>query len=388
MSNTPLAGKKYFEFSDEQRLNWLRLYRSQNVGPMIFRDLISHFGTAEAALEALPDLARRGGAASKIRICPRESAEKELTAATRFGARFIALGEPGFPENLRQSEQSPPILCIKGDSKPFTKPMISIVGSRNASISGLRLTERIASQLAEREYTVVSGLARGIDTAAHKASLSRGTIAVFGGGLDCVFPEENQGLVSDILDNAGTIVAEMPMGWQPRAKDFPRRNRIVAGLSKAVLVVEAAKRSGSLITARLANEMGRIVLAVPGSPLDPRSDGANSLIRDGATLTRSADDVVEALTPIDGQQSGFVFDVREEEKEKDYSRSTMKREKRVDASDIREQLVSLLGPTPTDIDDLIHYCGAEPGTVQLILLELALAGRIQRHSGNRVSLLV
>ena len=386
MTNQDLnPGKRYFPLSDEQRLNWLRLIRSQNVGPATFRDLISHYGTASAAIEALPELARRGGVAARIRICSVEDAERELQECHRAGGRLIALGEAEYPRLLRLTDSAPPLLCVKGNTSLFEEKAMAIVGSRNASISGLRITERFSTQLGDSGYAIVSGLARGIDTAAHKAALKTGTIAIFAGGIDQVFPEENLGLAEQIIESGGAIASEMPIGWQPRAKDFPRRNRIVTGICSAVLVVEAAKRSGSLITARLANEMGRLVLAVPGSPLDPRSEGTNDLIKQGATLITSIEDILEALTPIDPDSSEFLYDIRESEGDDlAYQPPALQ-----DAnSDVRKRITDSLGPTPCEVDDIIRFSGATAGQVQLVLLELTIAGKIERHPGNRVSLIL
>ncbi len=375
-------GKRYFSLSEEQRLNWLRLIRSQNVGPATFRDLISHYGTASTAIEALPELARRGGAAARIKICSVEDAEYEMERCRSSGAQYIALGEPEYSPLLRHAESAPPLLCVKGNSEILQSKSVGIVGSRNASISGMKLAQRLSSQLGDAGYCVVSGLARGIDAAAHKAALSKGTIAVFAGGVDHVFPEENRELASDILDNGGAIVSEMPMGWKPRAKDFPRRNRIVTGLSMAVLVVEAARRSGSLITARLANEMGRIVLAIPGSPLDPRSEGTNELIKQGASLVTSIEDILEALSPLDPDAEQDLFDM----KEPDDRSFEMQHPRLQDADEeLRQRIRDSIGPSPCEIDDIIRFTGATAGQVQLVLLELSLAGKLERHSGNRVS---
>ena len=354
------------------------------MGPATFRDLISHYGTAAAALEALPELAERGGAAARIKICPIEDAERELVKCESVGARFIAIGEPDYPPILRNSDQSPPIIATIGNSETLMQKCVAIVGSRNASIAGMKLTQRFASQLGEHGYTIASGLARGIDTAAHRASLTTGTIAVFAGGVDHIFPDENIELAKAIVDNGGVLMSEMPMGWQPRAKDFPRRNRIVTGLAQGVVVVEAAKRSGSLISARLANEMGRIVLAVPGSPLDPRSEGTNGLIKQGATLVTSTDDIIEALAPLHDNASEFVYDIYENEDELPFETKRTKIENTDDT--IRNAILSSLGPSPTEIDDIIRFTGASAGQVQLTLMELDLAGRLERHTGNRVSL--
>lgn len=371
--------------SDEQRLNWLRLIRSDNVGPATFRDLINHFRSASAALDALPDLISKGGSAGKIRIATLEQAEQEMEAARRNNARFIGMGEPDYPPALRNVDYPPPLLCVKGNSAVLKQKSIAIVGSRNASINGMRLAARFAAELGKADYAIISGLARGIDASAHKQSLSTGTIAVFAGGVDHIFPEENKDLAMDILEHDGAIISEMPMGWKPRAKDFPRRNRLVAGIASALLVVEAAKRSGSLISARLANEAGRTVYALPGSPLDPRCEGTNWLIKQGATLVTEPDDIIQdqaqGLLP---EQKGFWG---EHEDDGSYDDDVVAASLPIDLEDSqRKRIIQALGPSPVEIDDIIRFSGASPGQVQLVLIELSLAGRLERHGGNRVSL--
>lgn len=372
--------------SDEQKLNWLRLIRSDNVGPATFRDLINHFRSASAALEALPDLISKGGVAGKIRIASREQAEQEMDAARRNDAKFIGMGEPDYPPALRNVDYPPPLLCVKGNCDLLNNNAIAIVGSRNASINGMRLAARFASELGQADYAIISGLARGIDASAHKHSLSSGTIAVFAGGVDHIFPDENIELALDILEHGGAIISEMPMGWKPRSKDFPRRNRLVAGIASALLVVEAAKRSGSLISARLANEAGRTVYALPGSPLDPRCEGTNWLIKQGATLVTEPDDIIQdqaqSRSP---DQKGFwgEHDEIESYEEDSKSASTL-----VDLEDNqRRKIINALGPSPVEIDDIIRFSKASPGQVQLVLIELSLADRLERHGGNRVSLI-
>lgn len=374
--------KTYFQLSESQRLEWLMLIRSENVGPATFRDLLNHFGSASAALQALPELAKRGGVASRIKITSRSDAERELEAAAIAGARFTGLGEEDYPAVLRTLDQAPPLVCVKGDTAIAAQSPIAIVGSRNASISGMKLASRFASALGQAGCTIVSGLARGIDATAHAASLNTGTVAVFAGGLDCPFPPENKQLAKDITAEGGLLVSEMPMGWKPRGRDFPRRNRIIAGMSLGVLVIEAAKRSGSLITARLANEMGRQVFAVPGSPLDPRADGTNHLIKQGAALVTGHEDILEAITPSDGQIT-LMFENRNGPAPiaGDPAGSPYSGEE-----PDRARIVESLGPAPVEIDDLIRFSGASPSQVQLVLLELDLAGRLERHAGNRVSL--
>lgn len=386
MANPSIEQKRYFHLSDEQRLSWLRLIRSQNVGPATFRDLISHYGTASAALEALPELAKRGGAASRIKICPIEDAEQELARCERVGARFIAIGEPDYPPVLRNADQSPPLISVIGSSEILLQKAVAIVGSRNASITGMKLTQRFAYELGEQGYIIASGLARGIDTAAHRASLESGTIAVFAGGVDYVFPDENIELAKAIVDNGGALISEMPIGLQPRAKDFPKRNRIVTGVAQGVVVIEAAKRSGSLISARLANEMGRVVLAVPGSPLDPRSEGTNNLIKQGATLVTSTDDILDAIKPLDSDAGEFVYDISEEDEINAFD--TTSNEDRTADEECRSAILSSLSPSPVEIDDVIRFSKATPAQVQLVLVELDLAGRLERHTGNRISLIM
>lgn len=370
------------KLNDQERLNWLRLIRSENVGPATFRDLLSHYSTPYDALEALLELARRGGAAARIKICSIEDAEREYQACLQFNAQFIGMDEPDYPRHLRALEHCPPILCVKGSIKTLNKNSIGIVGSRNASILGSKLAGKFASELGSEGYVIVSGLARGIDASAHKAALETGTIAVFAGGVDKLYPSENIDLAQKILAYNGTVVSEMPMGWQPRAKDFPRRNRIIMGLSMGVLVVEAAKRSGSLITARLANEAGRLVFAIPGSPLDPRSDGTNHLIKQGAILVTDVSDMLENIHPM--SEPNLPFDSLNED---ELPTGIPSKPTRDVNTDMRQKIVSSLGVSPVDVDDIIRFTDASAGEVQLVLLELSLAGRLERHSGNRVSLI-
>ena len=364
--------------TDEMRLAWLRLYRSENVGPITFRQLINRFGGAEAALTALPELAARGG--RRIRIAERAAIEDEMARAARLGARFICLGEPDFPALLRMSDQCPPILAVMGDGAVLSSPTVGIVGARNASLSGIKLTKTFAAELGKAGYAVVSGLARGIDAAAHEAALSTGTIGVFAGGLDRPYPPENKPLMRRIVDDGGCLVSEMPFGWEPRAVDFPRRNKVVAGLSLGLLVVEAAMRSGSLISARLAGEMGRLVFAVPGSPLDPRAGGTNRLLKDGAIIATEPADVIDGLRPLDTRMTPSSGDDLDEPIDDNPSDEPALGE--------REKILEALGPTPVSIDDIVDHTGASPGAVQLVLLELDLAGRLERHSDGTVSILL
>jgi DNA processing protein len=361
--------------TEVQRLDWLRLIRSEHVGPRTFRSLLNHFGGARAALQALPEMARRGGAVKPARICSLEEAERELAAARQFGVTWVALGEPDYPVRLRMIDDAPPLIAVRGKVAALAQPMVAVVGSRNASAAGAKFAERIARELAEAGLVIVSGLARGIDAAAHRASLANGTIAVLAGGHDHIYPPEHLDLVGSILAE-GAALSEMPMGWEPRGRDFPRRNRLISGLSVGVVIVEAARRSGSLITARMALEQGREVFAVPGSPLDPRAEGTNGLLKQGATLVTEVDDVLTVLHPILGQ----TIDLLAQEPE------TAPPPLTEPASSERERIVALLGPTPVSIDDLVRLSGSPPAVVRTVLLELEIAGRLERHGGSLVSL--
>ena len=362
--------------SDRQRLNWLRLIRTQNVGPASFRDLINRFGSAEVALEILPELMISGGASRIARIPSVAEAEAELEAARRAGARFVGIGEPDYPPLLRSMDNPPPLLAVKGNAAVFRLPGVAIVGARNASLAGIKMARMLAAALGGDGYGIVSGLARGIDTAAHQGSLQTGTVAVLAGGLDLPYPPENAGLCAEIAER-GAIISEMPFGWQPRAQDFPRRNRLVAGAVLGLVVVEAAQRSGSLISARLAGEMGRLVFAVPGSPLDPRAAGTNGLLKDGATLVTEASDVSRAIAPLTGMRAP---DVPPFDDPPDFSATPPPGE-----SD-RAKVIEALGPTPVSVDEIIRHTGLHPAQVFMVLLELDLAGRLERHAGGNVSL--
>ena len=359
--------------TDAQRIDWLRLIRSDNVGPRTFRSLINHFGSAHSALERLPDLARRGGAARAGRICSEQDARAELAASKRHGVSLVAPGEAGYPPRLAMLDDAPPLLGVRGSQDVLMRPMIAIVGSRNASGAGLKFAQTLAHDLGDAGFVIVSGLARGIDQAAHRASIPGGTVAVLAGGHDRIYPPEHEDLLAAILDTGGAI-SEMPLGHVPRARDFPRRNRLISGAALGVVVVEAAHRSGSLITARIAAEQGREVFAVPGSPLDPRAAGTNDLIKQGATLTTEASDVINAVEPIMGRP----IELREPDDDPLASEP--------DASD-RARIIDLLGPTPILLDDLIRMAGASPAIVRTVLLELELAGRLERHGGGLVSLI-
>lgn len=367
---------KAIRLTAEQRIDWLRLIRSQNVGPRTFRALLNHFGGAGAALDALPGLARRGGGGASPQIYSRAEAERELEAARKLGAIFVGIGEADYPSRLQMIDDAPPLIAIRGNRDALAMPLVAVVGSRNASAAGIKMTQRLTHGLSEAGFGIVSGLARGIDAAAHRASLATGTIAVLAGGQDRLYPAEHEELLEDILPS-GIALSEMPFGWEPRARDFPRRNRLISGLSLGVVIVEAAKRSGSLITARLALEQGREVFAVPGSPLDPRAEGTNGLIKQGATPVTETADIVSVLQPI----MGIELPAREPEPIDDGARQDVE-----PASDERTRIVALLSPTPVLIDDLIRLSRSSPRVVRMVLLELEIAGRLERHGGGLVSL--
>jgi DNA processing protein len=370
-------GRDAVHLTDEQRIDWLRLIRSQNVGPRTFRALINHFGGARAALEALPALARRGGSGGAPQIYSREQAVREIEAARKLGASLIAIGEADYPRRLQAIDDAPPLLALRGNRAALAMPAVAIVGSRNASAAGLKITQQLARELGGAGFATVSGLARGIDAAAHRASLASGTLAVLAGGLDRIYPPEHAELVEGIVPT-GLVVSEMPFGWEPRARDFPRRNRLISGISLGVVIVEAAKRSGSLITARLALEQGREVFAVPGSPLDPRAEGTNGLLKQGATPVTEAADIVAVLRPIIGTE----LPVREPEA--DGGEPTEHVEP---ASDERTRIVGLLSPVPISMDDLVRLSKTSPRVVRIVLLELEIAGRLERHGGGLISLI-
>ena len=365
------------ELTHDERIDWLRLIRSDNIGPRTFKSLLQNFGSARAALDALPALARRGGATRPIRICPRTDAEREFETAQRLGAKFVGTCEAAYPRRLAAIDDAPPLIAVRGNLAALARPMIAIVGSRNASAAGLKFAERLAREVGEAGFVIASGLARGIDAAAHRASLVAGSIAVLAGGHDRIYPEPHTDLLEAVL-HEGAAITEMPFGWEPRAQDFPRRNRIISGLSLGVVIVEAAKRSGSLITARFALEQGREVFAVPGSPIDPRAEGTNGLLKQGAALVTEAADVISVLEPILGQDQSLS--AREPDRDEEPIPGDEP------DHDARARIVALLGPAPVGIDDLVRLSNSTPAMVRTVLLELELAGRIERHAGGMFGL--
>jgi DNA processing protein len=354
-------------------INRIRLVRSPGIGPVTFRQLIARFGNAAAALDAVPDLARRGGGQAP-RLFSSADAEKEIARVEKLGARYLVLGQGLYPRLLSEIDDAPPLLIAKGDIRLLDRTAIAIVGARNASAAACRFARGLAHDLGREDAVVVSGLARGIDSAAHDGALEAGTVGVVAGGIDVFYPPENEARQTAMFER-GLVVAEMPPGTEPRARHFPYRNRIISGMSLGTVVVEAAPRSGSLITARLAAEMGREVMAVPGSPLDPRAQGCNQLIRDGATLVQNAADVMEAIGPVGSRvasaRSSFDPPPMEHLNGDEGALGTIE---------------ELLGPSPVPVDEIIRLSGASSGAVQMALLELDLAGRLERHAGGRVSL--
>lgn len=368
--------------ADRERLAWLRLIRSENVGPVTFADLLRRFGTASAALDALPRLARRGGRTRDLRVCPSADAERELHETERAGARLLCLTDADYPQALRAIDAPPPVLCIRGRVEVLARPAIAMVGARNASANGRRFARDMARALGVHGFTVVSGLARGIDAAAHEGALESGTAAVLAGGIDHVYPTENEALFARIGEQ-GCLVSEMPTGFVPQARHFPRRNRLVSGLAHGVLVVEAAKRSGSLITARCALEQGREVFAVPGSPLDPRARGSNGLIRQGAVLVEEPADIVDVLAsslhrPFEEQAPAAVPEpIGADDPDTEAAEAH--------ADTARTTLFDLLGLAPVAQDELIRQSGLPAATVASIMLEWELAGRVSRQPGQLVA---
>jgi DNA processing protein len=375
---------------DEERLDWLQLIRSDNVGPVTFHALIAKFGTASHALAALPDLVRGNSGKRAVRLAKREVAEREMAAAGKYGARLIAACEPDYPEALAALPDAPPIIAVHGRAELLAGPCVGIVGARNGSTNGRRFASQLAGDLGAAGLTIVSGLARGIDTAAHEGSLASGTVAVIAGGVDVVYPPENGPLMARIAGEGGAVVAEQPFGLKPQARHFPYRNRVISGLSRALVVVEATLKSGSLITARLAAEQGRDVLAVPGSPLDPRSAGTNGLIRDGATLITGAADVMAALGPLD---SPFEQNQRVKTPSRigisAFSQAPQEVEGTLDSvSDLPSKILELLGFSPTTIDELARRAHVSPAALSSAILELELAGRVERQPGGQISLIL
>ena len=357
----------------DRRVDRLRLIRTAGIGPVTYAQLIARFGNARAALDALPDLAVRGGGRAPRPPDPAAIA-REIASVDRLGARHVFLDDPDYPALLAEIDSAPAVMTVRGDLSLAARPVVAMVGARNASAAACRFARGLAVELGRAGVVVVSGLARGLDTAAHQGSLDTGTIGVIASGIDIAYPPENRDLQAEVATR-GLLIAEQPPGTEPLARHFPHRNRIIAGLALGTVVVEAAPKSGSLITARLANEAGRDVMAVPGSPLDPRAQGCNQLIRDGAILIQSAADVLETVRPIDPRMV----------------RSPAARFGGAPPADPgdgeRRAIIALLGPVPVAIDELVRQSALPPAIVATVLLELELAGRLERHAGGRVSVM-
>lgn len=361
--------------SADQKRAWLRLMRTDGIGPITFRQLINRFGSAAAAIEALPELSRR--ARRRVTLPDWGRIDAEIDALQRLGGRLVASGEAGYPPHLRHIADAPPLLSVLGVENLELERTVGMVGARNASSAGRKMAGILAGELGAAGYTIVSGLARGIDAAAHVASLSTGTLAVLAGGLDSIYPKENIALADSILERGGLLVSEMPLGLHPRSQDFPRRNRIVSGVSLGVVVVEAAKRSGSLITARLALEQDREIFAVPGSPLDPRAEGGNALIQQGAHLVTSSADILAILPNADPARAQLF--------ETAWTPGAISAPVEPAETD-RARLSEALSTAPMAIDDLIATTGITPSAMQGLLLEFDLDGLIEWSGGQRVAL--
>ena len=370
---------------DAQRLACLRLIRSENVGPATFRALINHYGGAQQALDILPELSRRAGRGRPIRICSEAQAANELEAVERTGAQILFTIEPGFPAALAFLEGAPPMLYAKGRIELLNARIISIVGSRLSSAAGQQLARQFSGAFGAAGYVVGSGLARGIDAVAHQAALTTGTIAVIAGGIDTCYPPEHRKLQAEIAER-GCLLAEQPLGYSPRAQDFPRRNRIISGIACAVVIVEAARRSGSLITARLAAEQGRDVFAVPGHPLDPRAEGTNQLLKDGASIATTADDVLESVASQSRVVPSRIYESQSSTPPGlEESAAPIPPTGTVD-TDALNHVVSVLGPAPVNVDEISRATGLSIRIVQVAVLELVLAGRLELHGHQLVSL--
>lgn len=370
--------------TDQEKLARLRLSRTDNIGPMTFTRLLARYGNAVRALEALPHLAARGGRKKPLTACPQNIAEEEIDAIAKAGAHLVVKGEEDYPYLLGQLEDAPPVLTVKGNLNALSQKALAIVGTRNASINGRKITQDIAARVGMAGYYITSGLARGIDTCAHQAALDSGTIAVLAGGVDVIYPAENESLYHDILAHSGAVIAENPVGTQPQARHFPRRNRIISGMSLGTLVVEANLKSGSLITARMTLEQNRELFCIPGSPLDPRAAGTNKLLKEGAAhLVTHADDVLNVLndlrlSPLFETENLFDFDGFD---------TALPDDRQENPADLRDDILSQLSTSPVHVDVLIRATGASVPDVLSVLLELELAGRLERHHGNRVNLI-
>lgn len=360
-------------------LDVLRLIRTRNVGPVTFYQLIARYGTAAEALERLPELAARGGAKRQLVPCTVQQAQREIEQTQRIGATLLTFQDPNYPALLKAIADAPPVLIAKGRAAPWShQRLLAMVGARNASANACTFAQKLAADVTEAGLVVVSGLARGIDTFAHKGALKKGaTVAVIAGGIDNIYPPENEKLYGEIMER-GAIITEQPVGMAPVAASFPSRNRIIAGMSEATLVVEASFKSGSLITARMAADQGREVLAVPGFPLDPRAAGTNALIKDGATLIENSTDVLNAYGALARRIRETTPHTYAHAQAHDADEHTL--------AHARALVAEKLGFSPVPIDELLSQCQLTTGLLFTVLMELELAGRLSRHPGPKVSL--
>ncbi|NRA86998.1 MAG: DNA-protecting protein DprA [Rhizobiales bacterium] len=382
------------KLTDEQRLDWLQLIRSTQIGPQIFRKLINKFGGAANAIYALPDFIKQTNN-KKIILANRDKVEQEWHALHKYGAQLVALGEEEYPETLRFSHNPPPLLTVMGDISQLQKPSLSIVGTRNCSASGLKLTQKLASDIGAEGFTIVSGFARGIDSKAHIAALKTGTIACLAGGINIIYPPENDVLYRDFLENRGLFISEMPFSLTPKAVHFPRRNRIIAGISHATLVIEAAIKSGSLITANMALKLGREVLAVPGNPLDPRAARPNSLIKQNATLVRYKKDILDVLAFVKINDVNNSVHVNDDNDDNDVIQSDLFAEpiiikttetKTKDNLSPEATILQLLTTSPIEQDFLLRESALCANDFHSALLNLELDEKIEQIYGQGIQL--
>lgn len=363
------------------QIDWLRLIRTENIGPITFYKLLERFGTAGAALEGVVELSGRGG--KKISPLPQSDAVAEIEALEKIGGELITRLDPTYPPLLATITDAPPVLSVLGNKSLLAKRTVAIVGARNASLNGRNFAHTMARDIGGGGYLISSGMARGIDTGAHEGALESGTVAVVGGGVDVIYPKENAKLYERLLVD-GAVISEISLGTKPQARHFPRRNRIISGMSRGIVVIEAGIKSGSLITARMALEQGREVFAVPGSPLDPRSAGANRLIRQGAQLTENAQDIFDTLKPMWESPGGLSQSENNSLKFNDKIPDPGDED---EVAKSRDLVLPLLSPEPVTVDEILRSCQCSRGAVSLVLLELELAGRLERHPDGRVALL-
>ena len=361
---------------EQEVIAGLRLIRTDGVGPVTYHGLVAKYGSPRNALAAFPEFSRRTGRSRPVKLVSQATVERELEAIEKIGARLVSIWGETYPSNLAETSDAPPFLSVLGDLAHFNRPSIGIVGARNASLNDRKFAEVLAKDLSEAGYAIWSGLARGIDTAAHRGAIVQSTVAVMAGGVDVIYPRENTNLHQEICEK-GALVSKMPPGTQPQARHFPRRNRIISGASLGVVVVEGTPKSGSLITARLALDQGREVFAVPGSPLDPRAQGPNNLIRDGATLIRNADDVLQELD----RTNHFL---REGGEHQSLFTQAIENNEENEPDKIRKIIIEEIGTSPVTVDELRRQCQVSAPILAAALLDLELDGRIERLPGNRI----